>query len=150
MSQSLASIKIHLIFSTKSRTPWLGLDIRRECFDYLAAVAKNNGSKVYEIGGMSDHVHLLLTLPRTLTLSKLVEQLKTSTSKWLKSKSENLKQFSWQAGFGAFSVSESQAIRVREYIRDQEIHHKKATFQDEIIHFLKASKMDFEPKYLFD
>ncbi|MEI6806714.1 MAG: transposase [Myxococcaceae bacterium] len=92
----------------------------------------------------------MLTLPRTVTLSKLVEQLKTSSSKWLKSKSESLKQFAWQSGYGAFSVSESQAIRVRQYIQDQEIHHKKAGFQDEIIHFLKASNMDFDPKYLFD
>jgi len=150
MSQSLASIKIHLIFSTKFRMPWLELSVRNECFNYLATVAKNTGSQVYEIGGMSDHVHILLTLPRTITLSKLVEQLKTSTSKWLKSKSETLKQFAWQSGYGAFSVSESQAIRVRQYIQDQEIHHKKSSFQDEIIYFLKASKVDFNSKYLFD
>ena len=150
MSQSLASIKVHLIFSTKSRMPWLDLDIRRECFNYLAVVAKNSGSRVFEIGGMSDHVHMLLTLPRTMTLSKLVEQLKTSTSRWLKSKSENLRQFAWQSGYGAFSVSESQAERVQKYIQNQDLHHRKASFQDEIISFLKTSKIEFDPTYLFD
>ena len=150
MSQSLASIKIHLIFSTKFRMPWLDPCIRRECFNYLAVVAQNSGSKVYEIGGMSDHVHLLLTLPRTLTVSKLVEQLKTSTSKWIKSKRAFLKQFAWQSGYSVFSVSESQTERVQRYIQDQEIHHQKSNFQDEIIRFLKASKVEFNQNYLLD
>jgi len=107
-------------------------------------------SKVYEIGGMSDHVHLLLTLPRTLTVSKLVEQLKTSASKWIKSKKASLKQFAWQSGYSVFSVSESQTERVQRYIQDQEIHHQKSNFQDEIIRFFKASKVEFNQNYLLD
>jgi REP element-mobilizing transposase RayT len=150
MSQSLSSIKVHLVFSTKSRLPWLTDDIRGECHHYLAGVAHNCGSQVHEIGGISDHVHLLLTLPKTVALSKMVEMLKTSSSKWLKSKNNRMQQFAWQSGYGAFSVSESQTERVRRYIQDQERHHRVAGYQKEFLSMLQASRVTYDEKYLWD
>ncbi|MES2504749.1 MAG: IS200/IS605 family transposase [Myxococcota bacterium] len=131
MSDSLASIKVHLVFGTKERVPWLTPDIRGECYQRLAALARKSGSKVYEIGGVCDHVHILLTLPKTLSIAKLVEVLKSTTAKWLKGQRLELESFCWQSGYGAFSVSESQVERVRQYIRNQEAHHQKVSFQNE-------------------
>ncbi|MES2504829.1 MAG: IS200/IS605 family transposase [Myxococcota bacterium] len=150
MSQSLASVKLHIIFSTKERTPWLSPEIRHECHRYLATVAKNNNSHVYEVGGVSDHVHILLTLPRTLTLSKLVEILKTATSKWIKKRDQSLTHFAWQTGYGVFSVSQSQLPKVQRYIKEQELHHQKASFKDELVQFLKNSNVKFNEEYLLD
>ena len=150
MSQSLASIKIHVVFSTKSRLPLLEIDIRSECYKYLASVAQNHGSKVYEVGGMEDHIHILLTLPRTVTISKLVEVLKSSTSRWIKTRKQSLSYFAWQTGYGAFSVSESQLPFVQEYIRNQQQHHQQRGFKDELLKLLQGSRVEFDEKYLWD
>ncbi|MBL4818205.1 MAG: IS200/IS605 family transposase [Deltaproteobacteria bacterium] len=149
MSQSLASIKIHLIFSTKLRLPLLEADIRPDFYRYISAIAKRNGSEIFEIGGVEDHIHILLTLPKTTTLAKLVEVLKSSTSKWLKTKKESLNYFAWQTGYGAFSVSESQVPRVKKYIQEQQKHHQKSGFKEELIQFFRASKISFDEKYLW-
>ncbi|MES2504395.1 MAG: IS200/IS605 family transposase [Myxococcota bacterium] len=150
MSQSLASVKLHVVFSTKCRNPWLVPELRSDCYQYLTAVAKNNGSHVYEVGGVSDHIHILLTLPRTVALSEFISMLKTSTSRWLKTKDIGLRHFAWQTGYGVFSVSESQIEHVRQYIRNQEIHHRKQTFKNELIKFLTMSNVPYQEQYLLD
>ena len=150
MSQSLASIVVHLIFSTKQRQRLLVPKIRRDLFLYMAAIAKNESSDVIEIGGVDDHVHLLLTLPRTLPLSRLVELVKKESSKWLKTKHISLQHFSWQNGYGAFSVSASRISFVRKYIQNQEQHHKKSNFRDELLAFLKMANVSYDEKYLWD
>lgn len=150
MTQSLATIAVHVIFSTQFRTPYLKSKYRSELYLYLAAIAKNNSSNVYEIGGIEDNVHILCALPRTLSLAKLVELLKRSSSKWLKTKNEALKSFAWQGGYGAFSVSPSKISVVRKYIRNQEQHHQSSTFQNELLTFLKNSGTPFDEKYLWD
>jgi REP element-mobilizing transposase RayT len=146
MSQSLSSVKIHVVFSTKHRAPLLTPDLQRDCYAYLAIVARNHKARVYEVGGMPDHVHMLLALPRTITLAKLMEILKTSSSKWLKAKGP----FAWQDGYGAFSVSESNVDSVRRYIRDQELHHKRASFQHEYLRILSKSNVPFDERFLWD
>ena len=149
MSQSLAEIVVHLIFSTQFRFAFLDAKIRPDLFSYMAALAKNQSSQVYEIGGMEDHVHILLTLPRTMTLSRLVEVVKKESSKWVK-RNCDLPLFAWQSGYGAFSVSSSRIEVVRRYVRQQEQHHQKTNFQDELRMFLKNSNLSFDEKYLWD
>jgi putative transposase len=116
----------------------------------MAAVAKNESSIVLEIGGVDDHVHILLSLPRTLPLSKLVELVKKESSKWLKKKHVSLQFFSWQNGYGAFSVSASKISVIRKYIQDQEAHHEKSPFKDELLAFLRSANVSFDETYLWD
>jgi REP element-mobilizing transposase RayT len=107
-------------------------------------------SYVYEIGGIEDHVHMLLSLPCTICLAKLVELIKKDSSKWLKTKSPSFQFFAWQNGYGAFSVSASNIEVVRKYILEQEMHHKKTKFQEEFLMFLKKTNISFDEKYLWD
>jgi len=150
MSQSLASVVVHLVFSTKGRIPFLRQQIRHDLFAYLAGTAKAQSAYVYEVGGGEDLVHMLLTLPRTLTLAKLIEMLKTGSTKYLKATSNEFKTFSWQNGYGAFYVSASNMEAARKYIREQERHHQKKSFQDELRSFLAAANVQFDEKYLWD
>src|SRR3954468_5332433 len=136
MSQSLSRILVHLIFSTKHRDPVLPPEIRSELHPYLAAVLNNNGCHAVQVGGIEDHVHLLFGLSRTLPLAKVVETVKTSSSKWLKTKDQALAGFHWQAGYGAFSVSQSDADAVVRYIQEQAEHHRNTSFQEEYLKFL--------------
>ena len=150
MSQSLASIALHIIFSTQARLPFLKPEYRPSLFSYLAGIAKGESSYVYEIGGIEDHVHILCSLPRTISPAKLVELIKKSSSKWLKTQSHDLIPFAWQSGYGAFSVSASQIDCVREYIRNQESHHRQGTFQNELMTLLHASNISYDERYLWD
>ncbi len=149
MAQSLAEINIHLIFSTQFRYAFLNDHIRPNLFCYMAALAKKQGSHVYEIGGVADHAHVLLTLPRTMMLAQLVMLLKKESSKWIK-REHDVAAFAWQNGYGAFSVSSSKIAVVRRYIREQEKHHQQNTFQDEMRLFLKHTRLSFDEKYLWD
>jgi len=137
MPQSLSLVVVHVIFSTKERRPFLDPDTRSKLHPYLAAVARNAGCEAYRVGGVADHVHLAIRLSRTVTIAKLVETLKTTSSKWLKTQSPNLAAFAWQRGYGCFSVGPSDLDSLRAYIDGQEEHHKTRTFQDEFGMFLK-------------
>lgn len=129
MAQSLAKILVHLIFSTKKREPTIPTAIRLELHAYLGGILVNLGCPALQVGGTADHVHVLCSLGRTVTLANVVEQIKTSSSKWIKRR--GVRAFAWQAGYGAFSVGESQASAVVRYIQQQEQHHRRLTFQDE-------------------
>ncbi len=148
MPQSLSNILVHLIFSTRDRHPYLAPQIRDDLFAYCGGILRNLEVPLLQIGGVEDHVHLLLQLPRTLTTAQLVEKLKTSTSKWLKTK--GLANFSWQAGYGAFSVSPSEAEDVVQYIRNQEEHHRKVSFQEEYRELLKEAGISWDEKYVWE
>ena len=150
MAQSLSRLLIHLVFSTKNRVPALTPEIRTELHGYLAAVLRNHQCPALEVGGVTDHVHILLVLARTKTVAKVAETLKTSSSKWLKTQSGEFGGFFWQAGYGAFSVSQSEAARVIEYIRRQEEHHKKMTFQEEYRQFLARYEVAYDEAHLWD
>ncbi len=131
MSQSLAQIHIHIIFSTKHRRPFLIDDnIRGEMHAYLAAVLKENDCPARIIGGCSDHVHILCRFSRMNTLAKIIAEIKRSSSKWIKSKGPEFILFQWQNGYGAFSVSFSGISATHKYIMDQAKHHKRISFQD--------------------
>ena len=149
MAQSLSQIIIHVIFSTKNRTPFLDQSIRSEMHAYLANTSRGLGSVCYRVGGVEDHVHLAIDLPRTLSLSKFTEQLKSSSSKWIKSKSADYENFAWQGGYGAFSLSFSHLQPLCDYIDNQDEHHQKVSFQDEYLNLLNKLHVEFDPEYIW-
>ncbi len=136
MPQSLNNILLHLVFSTKDRTPVLDAAVRSALYPYLATVVRNVDCGCPRVGGISDHVHRTIQFSRTITIAKLVEVLKTSSSKWLKTQSPDLSGFSWQRGYGVFSVNPSDLDELIKYIDRQEEHHHTRTFQEEYRAFL--------------
>jgi len=150
MPQSLSLVIIHIIFSTKEREPFVHADVRPNLHSYLATVARNADCECYRVGGVEDHVHLAIRLSRTLTIADLVEDLKTSSSKWLKTQGPNLVKFAWQRGYGCFSVGPADLPALSSYIDGQEEHHRKRTFQEEFRMFLKKYGVKYEEAYVWD
>jgi REP element-mobilizing transposase RayT len=150
MPQSLSLVIIHVIFSTKDRHPFLEPDKWPPLHAYLATVARNAGCECYRVGGVADHVHLALRLSRTLAIAGLIENLKTSSSKWLKTQSAGLASFSWQRGYGCFSVGPMDLDTLCVYIDKQEEHHRTRTFQDELRMFLKKYGVEYDEEYVWD
>lgn len=150
MPQSLSRILIHLVFSTKNRDPVLGRGIQTELHPYLAGTLDRIDCPSLQVGGVEDHVHLFFGLCRTRTVAAVVETVKTSSSKWLKTKGPEFAGFHWQSGYGAFSVSQSDADQVVSYIRNQAEHHRKMTFQDEYRRLLERYRVTFDEKYVWD
>ena len=149
MSQSLARLLVHLVFSTKNRVSFLqSPQLRSEVHAYLTATLRALDCAPVQVGGVADHVHLLFGLSRTISLAELVKHLKTSSTKMIKEKGHQ--GFSWQTGYGAFSVSESNKSAVIAYIANQEMHHLKMTFQEEIRAFLKKHSTRFDERYVWD
>jgi putative transposase len=148
--QSLSHVLVHLVFSTKNRAPVLVPDIRAELHPYLSVVLNNDGCTSLRVGGIEDHVHLFFALSRTRTISQVVESAKTSSSKWLKTKSADLTGFRWQNGYGIFSVSQSHAGEVVEYIVRQEEHHRTEPFQQEVRRLYEREKIAYDERYLWD
>ena len=150
MPQSFALIIVHLVFSTKDRVPILTIPIRTALHAYLATVARNAGCECFRTGGVADHVHLAISLSRTITAAKLVEELKTSSSKWLTTQSPTLATFAWQRGYAAFSVGPSDLGALTHYIDTQEEHHHKQTFEDELRAFLAKYGVEHDELYMWD
>ena len=150
MPQSLSRLLVHLVFSTKDRAPVLKPAIQQELHPYLAGALDQIDCPSLQVGGVEDHVHLFFGLSRTRTVAEVVETLKTSSSKWLKTKSPIFSGFHWQSGYGAFSFSQSDADTVVAYIRDQAHHHRKMTFQDEYRRLLERYRVSFDERYVWD
>jgi len=150
MAQSLAKNLIHLIFSTKNRKGLLHDSVRSDLHAYMATVLKNMDCPALIINSVEDHVHILVLLHRTVALSSMVGDIKSISSKWLKTQSPKLADFQWQAGFGAFSVSESNVSSVRQYIKNQAEHHRKVSFQEELRSFLEKHRVEYDERYLWE
>ncbi len=150
MSQSLSIIFVHLVFSTKHREPLLLQPLRDQTHAYLATVLKNQGSPAIQIGGTSDHVHILLRLSKNHSLAAVVEKMKTSSSRWIKTQGDALGGFHWQNGYGGFSVSHRELDEVVRYIRQQEMHHRAISFQDEYRSFLASYGVEYDERYVWD
>ena len=149
MAQSLAKIVVHVVFSTKNREPFLATTIRKDLFAYLVGILNSSGCPTLAINGTEDHVHVLTVMSKTMTLSEMLQKMKGGSSHWLNQQAATKTHFAWQAGYGAFSVSESQISKVVDYIADQEEHHRKMTFQDELISLLKKHKIEFDERHLW-
>jgi len=150
MSQSLAQIYIHIVFSTKYRKPLIQTEIEEELYAYIGGIIKTLKGNSIKINGVSNHIHILTTLPKTVTLSKYLEEIKRSSSKWIKTKGADYKNFSWQRGYGAFSVSSYKVDVVKNYIAKQKEHHKSQDFKEEFIEFLDEYKIEYDDRYLWD
>lgn len=150
MPQSLVKNYLHIIFSTKLRRPIIYPPYDEKLYAYLGGICKNQECVPIQIGGYRDHVHILCLLSKKISLVKLMEDLKTHSSKYMKTLSPQLKDFYWQDGYGAFSVNPSQVSIVRDYILHQEIHHQKKSFQKEYIDFLKKYQIEYDERYLWD
>jgi len=149
MPQSIAKVAVHIVFSTKERRPLLRPpELREELYAYMATILRNNvDSPVILIGGVDDHVHALVLLSRRFAITKVLEEMKTETSKWLKTKSSRLSTFSWQNGYGIFSVSESNIEQVKNYIAGQEEHHRRMTFQEEFRALCQRHGIEIDERY---
>ena len=147
---SFNSCLMHCVFSVKERRPLLTADIRERLWPYLGGIARDNGMKALAIGGVADHVHLLVSLPATLAVSKAMQLLKGNSSKWLRETFPELRRdgFAWQEGFGSFSVGISGVEDTVEYIRTQEEHHRHKSFREEVGAFLKKHGFDALPGML--
>jgi len=150
MPQSLSYLLTHIVFSTKDRDPVLDATVRPALYAYLATVARNMDCECFHVGGVADHVHLAVRLSRTITMAQLIEKLKTSSSKWLKTQSPALAAFAGQRGYGAFSVGPSDINALLHYIDTQEEHHRTRTFQDEYRDFLKKYGIEYDERYVWD
>lgn len=150
MPQSLVQNYLHITFSTKHRQAFITNDIKDELFTYLGGLCKKFECVPIIVGGHSDHVHILCMLSQKIALMKLIEEVKTHSSKWIKTKSPDFSQFYWQNGYGAFSVNPTQVDIVKKYILNQEEHHSKKTFKDEYLTFLKKYKVKYDEKYVWD
>ena len=150
MPQSLARLHIHLVFSTKNRERIITDDVRSPLHAYMATVLQNLACAPVLINSVEDHAHLLFDLARTISISQAVEDVKKSSSKWIKTQGPEFAGFAWQAGYGAFAVSESNVETVRAYIANQREHHRTKTFQEEYRAFLERHNVAFDERYVWD
>lgn len=150
MAHTYTSLLVHLIFSTKDRRPFIDAELGPRLFAYMGGILREIGSTPVLINGPADHVHALATLPSTLALSDLMRVLKTNSSRWVHEQWPHRKDFAWQGGYGAFSVSRSNADDVERYIAGQEEHHQQVSFQEEFLAFLKRHNVPFDPRYVWD
>ncbi|MFK8007267.1 MAG: IS200/IS605 family transposase [Saprospiraceae bacterium] len=150
MPQSLVKNYIHLIWSTKNRKPIIDKKIEKQLYAYIAGICNKLECKVLQIGGIEDHVHIICELSKKIPLIKLLEEAKSHSSKWIKTKGDQYQNFYWQNGYAAFSVNPKEVGIVVNYIKNQEEHHKKKSFQDEYKAFLKQYKMEYDERYMWD
>jgi REP element-mobilizing transposase RayT len=150
MTHSLARIHVHLVFSTKHREAWIHDSARQALHRYMSGVLDKVDSPAVILNSVEDHVHVLFNLGRNVALSKVVEYLKTSSSRWLKTQEGIPARFSWQNGYGAFSVSETNMDAVRKYILKQQEHHKKKTYQTEYRTLLLQNGISLDGDRLWD
>ncbi len=151
MPQSLARVVLHVVFSTKDRAPFLkNAELRPRLHAYMAGGLHNIGCEPILINGVEDHVHILCNLSRTVTIARLVEEVKTEPSKWMKQQGPQCADFHWLGGYSAFSVSQSNVEAVRAYIAGQEEHHRKMSFQDELRALCRKHGIEIDEKYVWD
>lgn len=151
MPQSLAQVYLHIIFSTKDRRPFLtDLETRTKTHAYLAGIFQGLDSPALIVGGVEDHVHALCRFGRTVTIADMIRDLKRDSSSWLKANWPALKDFHWQSGYGAFSVSPSHVPALTKYIADQAEHHRQVSFQDEFRRLCRKYGVEIDERYVWD
>jgi putative transposase len=150
MAHTYTNLLIHSLFSTKGRQPVLKAELKARLFPYMAGIIATLKCRPVIINGREDHVHLLFVLPAALSLADLLERLKANSSKWVHEELPKYSSFAWQSGYTAFSVSQSNLAAVKRYIARQEEHHRKLTYQEEVLAFLKKHGIDYDPRYVLD
>jgi REP element-mobilizing transposase RayT len=150
MSQSLSKVYVHVVFSTKYRQPFIDDAVKERLWSYMGVICKRLDCNPVQIGGYNDHVHMLCLLSRKVAQADLVEEVKTRSSRWIKTLGEAYADFQWQSGYGIFSVNPTQVDRVTRYIMAQEEHHGKQTFKEELLTFLEKYEVEYDDQYVWD
>jgi len=150
MSQSLVKNLVHLVYSTKNRQGWISASVQEKLHAYQAGIFRQWESPALVIGGVEDHVHSLFSLSKNEPLKRIVEEVKKGSSKWMKAEGTKISEFQWQAGYAAFSVSQSNVDDVRRYIERQAEHHRRLSFQDELRALFDRHGIAFDERYVWD
>ena len=150
MAQSLSMVLLHIVFSTHNRQKTIPPHLRSKLHAYLAGVCRAIGAEAFRVGGTDDHVHIACKLPRTLTMAKLVEEIKKPSSSWMKQQEGGTTHFSWQSGYGIFSLGQSQLPTLLRYIHNQQEHHKSNSFKEELLLLFEKYGVAYDEKYLWD
>jgi REP element-mobilizing transposase RayT len=150
MSNTHLSLRVHLVWATKDRRPWLDPEWRSRLFACVAAVVDRRGGELLCAGGTRDHIHLYLEPPSTLALADLVNNIKTTTSKWIHESFPHRRHFKWQHGYGAFTVTSFEDSHLRDYIRNQEFHHRENRFAREYLGLLVRHGVSYDPANVLD
>jgi putative transposase len=149
MTRTFTNLLAHLVFSTKDREPLIVPELKPELYAYLGGLTQELKGKSYGINGTSDHVHMLISLPPVVSISKALSFIKSNSSGWVHDRWPR-RSFAWQLGYGAFSVSKSNVPGVLKYVRSQEEHHRKITFKEEFIDFLRRHEIEYDERYIWD
>ena len=150
MANTYTQLYFHIVFAVKGRSNYISEQWKDELYKYISGIIANKNQKLMIVNGMPNHIHLLIGTKPNCNLSDLIRDIKANSSKWINEKKFTNFHFEWQTGFGAFTVSQSVVPKVIEYIKNQEEHHRKKTFKEEYVEFLKAYQIDFKDEYLFD
>jgi putative transposase len=150
MPHALVKNYLHIVFSTKYRRPLIHPPVEAELHSYLGGICNKLECTVIKVGGYTDHIHILCMLSKKVTLIKLIEELKSHSSKWIKTKGPGYENFYWQNGYGAFSVNPAQVDRVIAYIENQHEHHQRKSFQKEYLKYLKQYNIKYDERYVWD
>ena len=150
MSQSLSRLYIHAVFHKKYNSPIIRKEEQAELYSYMGGILKVNNCIPIVINGIENHVHILFIMSKNIALAKIMEEVKKNSSRWIKTKSKFYSNFAWQGGYGGFSVSPSIHDRTKNYIINQEEHHRKISFQEEYLNSLKEYNIDYDERYLWN
>lgn len=150
MSGTYSNILLHVVFSTKNREPLIPPDLRERLYPFMGGVIRDERGDLLSVGGMPDHVHLLIRWHTQSSVGDLMRNVKARSSKWVHETFPQHVAFAWQVGYGAFSVSTSQKEHVRAYIENQEAHHRRQTFKEEYLEFLRAHEIECDERYVWD
>jgi len=150
MANTYTNLLFHIVFSTKGRQPLIRSGMRDELYAYIGGIIRGERGTLLEIGGMPDHIHLLVRLKADVSVADMLRRIKSHSSKWANERPERNMRFQWQTGYSAFTVSESQAATVRRYIREQEPHHRGRSFREELTALLRKHGIEFEERFLDD
>ena len=150
MAGKYLSLLVHFTWSTAGREPWLETGMRDDLYSYIGGIMNNKNAKLLSAGGMFDHIHLYASMPSTISIADFVNAVKSNSSRWIHESYARLRKFAWQEGYGAFSVSKSEESKVVRYILNQENHHRKRTFKEELIGLLDKHGIAYDKRYMWD
>ncbi|MBX3404989.1 MAG: IS200/IS605 family transposase [Phycisphaeraceae bacterium] len=150
MPRTYSQVLLHIVFSTKHRTPWITADIAERLYPYIGGIVRAEKGVLYDIGGVEDHVHIYMRWRPDATVSDLMRAVKASSSKWIHDTFPKHAAFAWQEGYSVFSVSKSQEGAVKTHIAGQHEHHRKEDFKSEPLRMLRLHEIEFDEKYAFD
>ena len=149
MANTYTALHYHVVFSTKNRESWLAAAKENRIWEYFGGIARSNGMKALKVGGYDDHIHILLALPATISVSKAVQLLKGASSRWMHESDTDMLAFAWQDGYGAFTLGLSQIADTIRYIEGQREHYRTKSFQEEYVNFLEKHEVEFDERYVW-